>query len=122
MFRYRSDECAGGPDDLANDAEFVGAEFIIIIEGVIAENAHAVHSQYIKPFQIERAAAGKTVKEIAQETGLSYAMLTHLMSGSQYSNEYATRMATKLAEYFGRSVDELFFAVDLENPEDRTAA
>jgi transcriptional regulator with XRE-family HTH domain len=76
----------------------------------------------IRRLAIERAAAGKTVKEIAQETGLSYPVLTHLLSGSQYSNEYATRMAKKLADYFGRPLEELFFSVDLENPDDSAVA
>lgn len=76
----------------------------------------------VRPLAVARAATGKTIQEMADETGLSYWQLTHLLNGSTYSNQYAEKMARKIAEYFGCSLEELFFAVDLENPDDATAA
>jgi transcriptional regulator with XRE-family HTH domain len=72
----------------------------------------------VRELAIARAMAGVSVNNIAEDLGTTPHHISHVMTGNVLSN----KIARQLAEYFGRPVEELFKAVDLENPDQASAA
>ncbi|MFL2133054.1 helix-turn-helix domain-containing protein [Desemzia sp. FAM 23990] len=55
----------------------------------------------------EREALGKTQKEVAEETGISYSMIQLLEQGRRSGSD---QTKIKLANYYGTTVEYLFFS------------
>lgn len=72
----------------------------------------------LRELQIARARAGVKTKDIAADLGITAHHVSHVMTGTVFSN----KTARQLAEYFGQPVEELFIAFDLENPHEASAA
>lgn len=57
---------------------------------------------------------GLTVGQIAEHLGLNRTTLEHQFSGD---TSWTLERAQMIAEFFSRDFDDLFIAIDLENPE-----
>lgn len=60
----------------------------------------------------ERERIGKTQKEVAEETGISYSMIQLLEQGRRNPSD---KNKIKLAKYYGKSIEYLFFNEEITN-------
>lgn len=60
----------------------------------------------------ERERIGKTQKEVAEETGISYSMIQLLEQGRRNPSD---KNKIKLAKYYGKSIEYLFFNEQITN-------
>ena len=65
-----------------------------------------------EPLSVAIAHAGVTQTQIAKDIGVDPRTLNQVING----NKMSAVMAQKLADYFNRDINDLFFAVDLRNP------
>lgn len=61
---------------------------------------------------------GITTAELAQELGQSRHQVSKVLTGDKVSRP----IALKIAKFFERPIEDLFIKVDLENPDQATAA
>lgn len=57
--------------------------------------------------KIEREKLNKTQREVAEETGISYSMIQLMEQGRRGASD---KNKIKLAKYYGKSVEHLFFS------------
>lgn len=60
----------------------------------------------------ERERLRKTQREVADETGISYSMIQLMEQGRRNPSD---RNKVKLAKYYGKSVEHLFFSNEITN-------
>ncbi len=62
-----------------------------------------------------KGAFGIPVRKMAEDLGLNAWRLQHILGGQQFC---PPSIANKVAEYFGQKATDLFFCIDLENPDE----
>jgi len=72
----------------------------------------------MRQLRVVRAAAGVSVTQMCRDLGRSRQHLSAVLNGRQTSENTAKR----IAEYFEKPLEDLFRPVDLENPDQATAA
>jgi DNA-binding XRE family transcriptional regulator len=79
---------------------------------------HIVLMAKTKEIRVAKARAGVTYKELADAIGETRWQMEHALRGHQKANRYAE----KVADFFEMPVEQLFLAIDLENPDRAVAA
>jgi len=72
----------------------------------------------LRELRAVRAREGITVAELAAKIGRSNTQVQKVLTGHQTQNT----IAEAVAAHFGLPIEELFQKVDLENPDEATAA
>jgi transcriptional regulator with XRE-family HTH domain len=73
----------------------------------------------VKELRVAKAELNVKVHRMASDLGRNRSHLSDVMRGYQRPSE---ELAREIAEYFGKPVESLFFKVDLENPDQASAA
>jgi len=72
-----------------------------------------------KALRVVRAEVGVSITRMAKDLGYCRDHIGQVMGGRRRASE---SVASAIADYFEKPVEELFFPVDLDNPNEATAA
>jgi transcriptional regulator with XRE-family HTH domain len=72
-----------------------------------------------KQIRVARAELKITVGRIAQDLGRNPTQISDILLGYRRPTE---ELAREIAEYLGKDLESLFFRIDLENPDQASAA
>ena len=69
----------------------------------------------VREIRIARAETGLSYRQIAKDIGIAPWTVQHALGGYQICSD---GLVSKVSAYFNRDAKELFFQIDLENPDE----
>lgn len=69
----------------------------------------------IHEMRMAKADSGLTYRQMAADLGYKEPRLHHVLGGFQFATP---KMVQQVADYFGQDATDLFFCIDLENPDE----